>query len=110
MSSASPLIPDLIRAANRVSTLTVLERGRLIGRSIVAIRDLTGAARIADNPLTFDETIILQVAAATIDRLPDEAVKATFLKAAESLRYLKMILDAGREDCKSPRLVEFRIS
>lgn len=93
MSYSATLIPDLIRAANRVSKLSVLEKGSLLGKSIVAIRELNGRAAIGANPVAFDETIILQVAAATIDRLPDEAVTATFLKAADNLRYLKTILD-----------------
>jgi hypothetical protein len=59
---------------------------------------LNTRAAITVNPLAFDETIILQFAAATIDTLPDEAVTATFLKAADSLLNLKRVLDAEYED------------
>ena len=92
------LIPELVRAANQVGKLTILEKGRLLGRSIEAIRELNSRAAITANPLAFDETIILQFAAATIDTLPDEAVTATFLKAADSLLNLKRVLDAEYED------------
>jgi hypothetical protein len=97
MSDTSTLIPDLIRAAGQVGQLTVLEKGRLIGRSIVAIREMSGRVAASANPLAFDETIILQVAAATIDSLPDEAVTATFLKAADSLLSLERVLDTKYE-------------
>jgi hypothetical protein len=93
MTDTSTLIPELIRAANQVSKLTVLQKGSLLGKSIVAIREMNGRAAVSANPLVFDETIILQVAAATIDRLPDEAVTATLLKAADNLRNLKTVLD-----------------
>jgi hypothetical protein len=72
MLDTKELIPELIRAANQVGKLTILEKGRLLGRSIVAIRELNTRAAITVNPLAFDETIILQFAAATIDTLPDE--------------------------------------
>jgi hypothetical protein len=99
MLDTKELIPQLVRAANQVGKLTtILERGRLLGRSIVAIRELNSRAAITANPLAFDETIILQFAAATIDTLPDEAVTATFLKAADSLLNLKRVLDAEYED------------
>jgi hypothetical protein len=98
MLDTKELIPQLVRAANQVGKLTILEKGRLLGRSIVAIRELNSRAAIRANPLAFDETIILQFAAATIDTLPDEAVTATFLKAADSLLSLKRVLDAEYED------------
>ncbi|CAN7672455.1 hypothetical protein LJR098_002096 [Rhizobium sp. LjRoot98] len=94
MTDISALIPELIRAANQVSKLTVLEKGSLLGRSIVAIRELNSCAAISENPLAFNEVVILQVAAATIDSLPDEGVTATFLKAADSLRNLNTLLRA----------------
>ena len=97
MSYIATLIPDLIRAANRVSKLSGLEKGRLLSKSLVAIREMNGRAAIDANPLAFDDTIILQVAAATIDRWPDEAVTAVFLSAAGSLLNLMRILDVDKE-------------
>ena len=58
---------------------------------------MNGRAAIDANPLAFDDTIILQVAAATIDRWPDEAVTAVFLSAAGSLLNLMRILDVDKE-------------
>ena len=97
MSTTTAFISELIRAANEVSKLTVFEKGRLLGRAIVTIRDLKPRTGIVANPIAFDETLVLQTAAATIDTLPNDAVKATFLNAAETIRTLKIVLDAQEE-------------
>jgi hypothetical protein len=97
MSTATNFISELIRAANEASNLTVVEKGRLLGRALVTIRELKAGTGHVVDPLAFDETLVLQAAAATIDTLLNDAVKATFLDAAETLRTLKFALDAKAE-------------
>lgn len=101
MNSTTDFISELIRAANEVSKLTVFEKGRLLGRAIVTIREMKAGTGLVVDPLAFHETIVLQAAAATIDTLPDDAVKATFLDAAETIRTLKIVLDAEDGDSEA---------
>ena len=94
MFTTTAFVSELIRAANEVCKLTVFERGRLLGRAIVTVREMKQGTGDVINPVAFDETLVLQTAAVTIDTLPDDAVKATLLDAAETIRRLRIVLDA----------------
>ncbi len=100
MNSATDFISELIRAANEIRKLTALERGRLLQRSIVMIRDGRDQVGIPPSKTAADALIDLQTVAASIDRLSDNEVKAALLDAAEMIRTLKIVLDAKDEVIK----------
>ncbi|WP_426124498.1 hypothetical protein [Pararhizobium sp. PWRC1-1] len=90
MSPNTDFIAELIRAANEVGNLSALEKGRMLQRSIVIIRD--GRNEVGIPPA--DGVIDLQTVAASIDRRSDDEVKAALLDAADMIRTLKIVLDA----------------
>ena len=73
--------------------LAPLEKGRLLQRSIVIIRD---GRNEADIPPA-DGVIDLQTVAASIDRRPDGDMTSALLDAADMIRTLKILLDAKTE-------------
>lgn len=100
MSSTTDFIAELIRAANEVSKLSALEKGRLLQRSIVIIRDGRDQVGIPPSNTAADAVIDLQTTAASIDRQSDDEVKAALLYAADMIRTLKIVLDSKDEVLK----------
>lgn len=100
MSSTTEFISELIRAANEVDKLALLEKGRLLQRSIVIIRDGRDQVSIAPSTSAADAVIDLQTVAASIDRRSDDEVKAALLDAADVIRTLKIVLGGKDEVMK----------
>lgn len=100
MSSTTEFISELIRAANEVDKLALLEKGRLLQRSIVIIRDGRDQVSIAPSTSAADAVIDLQTVAASIDRRSDDEVKAALLFAADVIRTLKIVLGGKDEVMK----------
>jgi hypothetical protein len=96
LSTTTDFIAELVRAANEVDKLATLEKGRLLQRSTVIIRD--GRNEVGIPPA--DGVIDLQTVAASIDRRSDDEVKAALLDAADMIRTLKIVLDAKDEVSK----------
>jgi hypothetical protein len=93
LSATTDFIAELVRAANEVGKLATLEKGRLLQRSIVIIRDGRNEAGIPPA----DGVIDLQTVAASIDRRSDNEVKTALLDAADMIRTLKIVLEAKTE-------------
>jgi len=100
LSSTTEFISELIRAANEVDKLALLEKGRLLQRSIVIIRDGRDQVSIAPSTSAADAVIDLQTVAASIDRRSDDEVKAALLDAADVIRTLKIVLGGKDEVMK----------
>jgi hypothetical protein len=82
-------IAELVRAANEVKKLPYLEKGRLLQRAIVTIRDGRDHVEIRPSGTTVDAVVELQTIAAAIDRRTDDEVKTALLEAANMIRTLQ---------------------
>jgi hypothetical protein len=100
LTSTTDFIAELVRAANEVGKLAPLEKGRLLQRSIVIIRDSREQVGIRSSRTAADAVIDLQTVAASIDRRSDDQVKTALLDAADMIRTLKILLDAKDEVLK----------
>ncbi|MDQ0324053.1 hypothetical protein QO002_006260 [Pararhizobium capsulatum DSM 1112] len=102
MIQITDIIAELLRAANEVETLGATQISRLLDRSIDTIRDMRQQIGVEQNRLSRDVVIYLQTASARARGLPPDQAKDALLDAADTIRTLKMVLDAKYNRIKEP--------
>ncbi|KQV32893.1 hypothetical protein [Rhizobium sp. Root1204] len=103
MSSTTDFIAELVRAANEVNLLAAIEVSRLLDRSVDTIRDMREQIGVEQSALGRDVAIYLQTASARAKGLPDDQARDALLDAAETIRTLKIVLDAKDEVLRGGR-------
>jgi len=94
MSATTIFISELVRAANELRKLDDYQRSRLLYRAIATIRDGREQVGVPQTKTAADVVVDLQTIAASVYRRSDDEVKAAFLNAANTIRTLKIVLDA----------------
>ncbi|HEV7436567.1 MAG TPA: hypothetical protein VGO22_17130 [Pseudorhizobium sp.] len=97
MTAQTDLIAELVRAANTVSRLTVLERQRLLIRAYFAV--VKGREEIDIHPAKADTDSAIDLLSASkySEDMTDEYIAEVLLDGAEMLRVIKIALDAKDE-------------
>ncbi|CAD7035844.1 hypothetical protein REJC140_03459 [Pseudorhizobium endolithicum] len=99
MSSTTDFVAELVRAANEVEKLQMIEKARLLDRAVTTIRDLRETVGIpnsdtaADRILNFQETQLLLIHG----QATDAQVKMSLLEGAGMIRDLRIVLDTRME-------------
>ncbi len=95
MSSTTDFIAELVRAANDLEKLVMIEKARLLDRSVATIRQLRETIGIpasyaaADAVLDLQETQLMLISG----EATPEQVKASLLEAADMIHTLHIVLD-----------------
>ena len=97
MTHTTDFIAELVRAANEVDKLAPLEKGRLLQRAIVTIRDMRNIVGMPTIGTAVDTLIVIGAVAASVDRRPDQDVRVAMLQAAGMIRDLRIIMDTKIE-------------
>ncbi len=97
MTYTTDFIAELFRAANEVDKLAPLEKGRLLQRAIVTIRDMRDIVGIPTSGTVADTLIEIGAVAASVDRRQDQDVRAALLQAAGMIRDLRITMDSQIE-------------
>jgi len=97
LTATTDFIAELIRAGNEIDKLATLEKGRLLLRAIVTIRDMRDIVGIPTSGTEADALIEIGAVAAAIDRRPNQDVRAALLEAAGTIRELRIVMDSKIE-------------
>ncbi|MCV9960364.1 hypothetical protein OIU34_00495 [Pararhizobium sp. BT-229] len=97
MTATTDFIAELFRAANEIDKLATLEKGRLLQRAIVTVRDMRDVVGIPTSGTEADALIDIGAVAASIDRTPNQDVRAALLEAAGMIRDLRIVMDSKIE-------------
>ena len=95
MSLTTNFIAELVRAANELEKLAMIEKARLLDRSVATIREMRNTIGIpasyaaADAVFDLQETQLMLIS----EEATDEQVKASLLEAADMIRTLRIVLD-----------------
>lgn len=94
MTSTTDLIAELVRAANSLERVSLLQRRRLLVRAIATIRDIRDVVDMPHSRTAADELIDLATTVASIERRSESQVRAALLSSAGILRDLRIVIDA----------------
>lgn len=95
MTVATDLISKLVRAANRIRKIKSKERAQLVEDGIRLIKQMRMETGTRDPmPLDKDGIRFIDVAALLSEEGSEEEAKAILLRIADTIRVLKIALDA----------------
>lgn len=99
--STSAFISELIRAANEVPRLSMMERGRLLSRAAATIRDYREQIAFSETPANDSGPGEVAFDLAAMGRTPDvftaKEVSAAMLHGADTIRTLRILLGIRQE-------------
>jgi hypothetical protein len=97
LTATTDFIAELFRAANEIDKLGTLEKGRLLQRAIVTIRDMRDVVGIPTRGTEADALIEIAAVAASIDLRPNQEARVALLDAAGMIRDLRIVMDSKIE-------------
>jgi hypothetical protein len=89
------IVPELLRALNRIERFSPAEVRQLLHRSIVAIRDLRRHVGIPGSGTSADAVIGLANVASRVETASVEELQAALLEATEMIRTLRIVAQSG---------------